>query len=420
MAGLRLIDDPAPGAGAAPDLVSDILIVGGGMVGMTMACACAHGGLSATVVDSLDPARATATGFDGRCSAVAFASQQLLAAIGVWPRLEADAEPILEIRVSDGDSPLFLHFDHRDIGDQPFGFMVENRHMRIALNGVAREHGGITVLAPARVATVARGAGGVLATLEDGRTIAARLLIGADGQQSAVRRAARIRTVNWRYRQTGIVATVTHERPHKGVAQEHFLPSGPFAILPLKGNRSSLVWTERQELAPALMALGREAFEAELAKRFGDYLGRVRSTGPRWSYPLALHNAERYVAPRLALIGDAAHGIHPIAGQGLNLGFRDVAALAEVLVDHTRLGLDFGLSSTLDRYDRWRRTDVLVLAVVTDGLNRLFSNDLAPLRLVRDLGLGAVNRIGPLKRFFMHHARGTVGRLPRLLAGERL
>jgi 2-octaprenyl-6-methoxyphenol hydroxylase len=235
-----------------------------------------------------------------------------------------------------------------------------------------------------------------------------------------LRRAAGIRTVEWQYRQTGIVTTVRHERPHRGIAVEHFLPAGPFAILPMTGNRSSIVWTERAELAPRLIALSDAAFSAELAARFGDFLGTVEPVGPRWTYPLGLLLAERYVAPRLALVGEAAHMIHPIAGQGLNLGIRDVAALAELVIDARRLGLDIGDDTVLQRYQQWRRFDALTLAAVTDGLNRLFSNSIAPVRLARDVGLAAVDRLPPLKRLLMRDAMGLVGDLPRLVRGEPL
>ncbi|MCG8696363.1 MAG: FAD-dependent monooxygenase, partial [Minwuiales bacterium] len=256
--------------------------------------------------------------------------------------------------------------------------------------------------------------------LADGTVVSAPLCVGADGRNSPLRQSAGIKCAAWSYHQVGIVCTVHHELPHGGVAQERFLPAGPFAILPMTGNRSSLVWTERADLAPAMMALDEAAFTAEMASRFGDYLGALEVVGPRWSYPLALHLAERYTDRRLALVGDAAHGIHPIAGQGLNLGLRDVAALAEVIVDTARLGLDIGDAVPLERYQRWRRFDALLLAAVTDSLNRLFSNDIEPIRLARDLGLAAVNRMGPLKRVFMSHARGTVGQLPKLLQGQSL
>jgi 2-octaprenyl-6-methoxyphenol hydroxylase len=256
--------------------------------------------------------------------------------------------------------------------------------------------------------------------LANGDTVRAELVVAADGKNSPLREAACIRTVAWSYPQTGIVVTVRHERPHRGVAVEHFLPAGPFAILPMTGNRSSIVWTERAERAPALLALDDAAFHCELAARFGDFLGAVAVEGPRWSYPLSFLHAARYVAPRLALVGEAAHVIHPIAGQGLNLGIRDAASLAECLVDGRRLGLDLGDAQALDRYERWRRLDTIVLASVTDGLNRLFSNAVPPVKLARDVGLAAVGQVPPLRRFLMRHAMGTVGELPRLVRGEAL
>jgi 2-octaprenyl-6-methoxyphenol hydroxylase len=275
-------------------------------------------------------------------------------------------------------------------------------------------------LAPAEVVSVERAPAGVTAVLADGTEIRAALCAAADGKESRLRRAAGIGTVDWTYRQAGIVCTVRHERPHGGIAVEHFLRSGPFAILPMTEQRSSIVWTERAELAPYFMQLDDAGFGEEIAKRFGDWLGRVEPVGPRWCYPVSLLVAERFAAGRLALVGEAAHVIHPIAGQGLNLGIRDVAALAELIVDRRRLGLDIGAPDVLDRYERWRRLDTLTLAAVTDGLNRLFSNDIVPVKLARDVGLSVVNRLPPLKRFLMRHAMGTVGELPRLVRGEAL
>ena len=256
--------------------------------------------------------------------------------------------------------------------------------------------------------------------LDDGRRLGCRLVAAADGKDSPLRRAAGIRAIEWRYPQTGIVTTVAHERPHRGIAVEHFLPAGPFAILPMTGDRSSIVWTEHAALAPLLLALPVAEFAAELRARFGDFLGAIAPVGPRWRYPLSLLLAERYVAGRLALVGEAAHVIHPIAGQGLNIGIRDVAALAELIVDRRRLGLDIGDDSVLERYDRWRRADALLLAGVTDGLNRLFSNTVGPLRLARDVGLAIVNRLPPLKRMLMRHAMGMFGDRPRLARGQPL
>lgn len=404
----------------APD--SDILIVGGGLAGLPLALACAQGGLSVTVVDALDPATVTDAAFDGRVSAIALASCRMLDSLGVTAHLKGQMQPINDIMVSDGRvregaSPLFLHFDHKEIGDEPLGNLIENRHTRIAMQKAVEAEPLIRLVAPRFVKHVDYGAR-VTATLDNGDEVTARLCFAADGRGSPTREAAGIRTVGWDYGQTGIVCTVEHELPHEGVAQEYFLPGGPFAILPMVGNRSSLVWTEKTADTKAILALDDSAFAEEMRVRFGDYLGACAPTGPRWSYPLTLQLARDYVRPRLALIGDAAHGIHPIAGQGLNLGLRDVAAAAEVVVDAARLGLDIGALDVLERYQRWRRFDNVALSLLMDGLNRLFSNDIGPVRLARDLGLGIVGQIGPARRFFMRHAGGVVGDLPRLLKGE--
>jgi 2-octaprenyl-6-methoxyphenol hydroxylase len=298
--------------------------------------------------------------------------------------------------------------------------MVENDDIKRALLRHVETLPGVALIAGATLRELACDAEGVRARLGDGRRIAAKLAVGADGRDSWVRSNARIAAARWRYKQTAIVCTVAHEKPHRGIAHERFLPAGPFAILPLKGNRSSIVWTEREKDAPRLLALSDAEFLSELQRRFGDFLGKVEIVGARWSYPLNLVHADRYAMERLVLAGDAAHGIHPIAGQGMNLGFRDVAALAEVLADARRSGRDIGGLDVLRRYERWRRFDSFTLIAATDSLNRLFSNDLAPIRLARDLGLAAVNNIPPLKRFFMRHAMGLVGDLPRLMRGEPL
>jgi 2-octaprenyl-6-methoxyphenol hydroxylase len=399
----------------------ELLIAGGGLNGMLLGIAGAGAGLAVAIVDREDPAAVLDEGFDGRSSAIAYGSQQVLNAIGLWPLVAAEAEPIREIRVADGDAPLFLHYDHRDLGsDAPLGYIIENRVLRRALVERAGALPSLTLLAPLAVATIETSPFAAQATLSDGRRLTGRLVAAADGAGSPLRRAAGIRTGDWRYPQTALVTAVRHARPHGGVAVEHFLPAGPFAILPMTGNRSSIVWTERAELAPRLMALFDDEFAAELAARFGDFLGAVEPVGPRWSYPLQLMLAERYVGRRLALVGEAAHVIHPIAGQGLNLGIRDIAALAEIVIDARRLGLDIGEDALLLRYQQWRRLDTLLLAAVTDGLNRLFSNPIAPLRLLRDIGLAAVDRVPPLKRFLMRDAMGITGDLPRLLRGEPL
>ena len=408
---------------------SDVIVVGGGMVGGALALALAAGGLAVTLVDRTPLSEMAAAPYDGRASAVAYASQRLLAQIGLWRNIEHAAEPILDIRVSDGASSLFLHYDHRELGagldGAPFGWIVENGAIRRGLAALLDAAPAVQVLAPARAARLTNGDLRAELALDDGTVLAAPLIVAADGTGSRLRSQARIAALQWRYPQDGIVCTMGHEAPHDGIAHERFLPAGPFAVLPMTdtadgGHRSSIVWTERAHRAPGMMGLSDAAFGAEMQRRFGDWYGAVRVLGGRWRYPLRLLHAERYVGPRFALIGDAAHTIHPIAGQGLNLGLRDVAALAEVAVDDRRLGLDHGGLATLERYERWRRPDNVSLMAVTDGLNRLFSNDIGPVRLARGLGLAAVERMPGLKRLFMQHAMGTVGDLPRLLRGEAL
>ena len=399
---------------------SDVVIVGGGLVGLTLGVALAGAGIETVVVDGAAPETMRDAAFDGRVSSIALGSKRVLDGIGLWPALAGDAEPILEIRVSDGDAPLFLHYDHKAVGAGPLGFIVENRAIRAALATRAAALPALRHLAPASVEALEPAAGATLARLADGRCVRARLAVAADGANSRLRAAAGIETVRWSYEQTGIVCTVAHERPHRGIAHERFLPAGPFAILPMTGNRSSLVWTERADRAPALLEAPAPLFGRELEARFGDFLGGLEPTGPRWSYPLALTHAKRYVAPRLALAGDAAHAIHPLAGQGFNLGIRDAAVLAELVVDRARLGLDIGADDVLTHYQRRRRFDSVALIGVTDGLNRLFSNDNQRLRLLRDAGLAAVNEMPPLKRFFMRHAMGLAGDLPRLVRGDPL
>ena len=401
---------------------ADVLIVGGGFVGLTLAAALSRAGIASAVIEERAAGRAAAK--DGRTSAIAYGSAQVLRGLGIWPRLEPVAEPILEIRVSDGTAPLFLHYDHRELegrlADAPLGYMVENDDLKRVLLDHVAGLSNVALITGVTVRRLARNSDGVRAELSDGGVIEARLAVAADGRDSALRREAGIAVARWRYPQTAIVCTVAHEKPHRGIAHERFLPAGPFAILPMKGKRSSIVWTESAKNAPRLLALPDAEFKAELSRRFGDFLGKIEVVGGRWSYPLGLVHADRYVAERLVLAGDAAHAIHPIAGQGLNLGFRDVAVLAEVLADARKAGRDIGAAEVIRRYERWRRFDSFALIAATDSLNRLFSNDIAPIRLARDLGLAAVNRVPGLKRFFMRHAMGLVGDLPRLMRGEPL
>jgi 2-octaprenyl-6-methoxyphenol hydroxylase len=413
----------------------DVVVSGGGMVGLPLGLALSQGGLKTIIVDAAPQATVLDPKFDGRVSALAYASVRMLTALGVWEGLEPHAQPIHEILVTDGAegkpaSPFSLHFDAEEIGAKALGHIAENRHIRTALFEAVAVAPNLELAAPASVKSLAVEAGRAMVTLADGAQIAAALVIAADGRESRLRNEMGIGVIGWSYPQTGIVATVEHERPHNGVAYEHFLPSGPFAILPMtpassseavghrKADRSSLVWTEAKTKAPGLLALDETSFHDELARRFGSHLGMTRAAGPRWSYPLAFHLAREFVRPRFALAGDCAHGIHPIAGQGLNLGLKDAAALAEVLLDAARLGRDIGALDTLKRYERWRRFDSFTLAASTDALNRLFSNDIAPLRHIRDLGLGIVDAIGPARRFFMRHAGGDIGKLPRLMKGE--
>jgi 2-octaprenyl-6-methoxyphenol hydroxylase len=399
----------------------ELLVAGGGLVGLLLAIACAGAGLDVALVDRQDLRAMQDEAFDGRSSAISYGSRLVLEGLGIWPAIASAAEPILEIRVADDDSPLFLHYDHRDLeAGEPLGYIVENHVLRRALFARAQALPSLSLLAPVAVERADASSSGIIALLSDRRRLAARLVAACDGKDSPLRRAAGIRTIEWRYPQTGIVTTVRHEKLHLGIAIEHFLPAGPFAILPMTGNRSSIVWTERAELAPRLLALDDAAFAVELGSRFGDFLGALEPVGPRWAYPLALMQARRYTARRLALVGEAAHLVHPIAGQGLNLSIRDVAALSELVVDWRRLGLDIGDDRLLLHYERWRRFDALLLATVTDGLNRLFSNALPPLRLVRDLGLAMVDRLPPVKRFLMRDAMGLTGELPRLARGEKL
>ena len=423
----------------------EIAIVGGGMVGMTLAAATASAGIPTTLIEAEPIEAITDAGFDGRSSAIAYGSQQVLAGIGAWDYLKDDAAPIREIRVSDGgwrnglskfahESPFFVHYNHRDVPEgsiapgaqPPFGWIVENRAIRRGLLKRLAESPNLTHIAPARVAEVEFQSGGAELRLQDGRAIRARLVVAADGRSSSVRRFAGIGVKEFGYNQTAIVCTVAHERDHRGTAHENFLPAGPFAMLPMTDgpdgdggttHRSSIVWTEDPRIVSWLLSLDDASLGAEIERRFGTTLGKLKPIGPRFSYPMRLLLADAYAKDGVALVGDTAHAIHPVAGQGFNLGVRDVAALAEALVDGHRLGLDLGSLAVLENYARWRRFDNLLLTGFTDALVRLFSNDLPPVRLARDLGFFAFNLTKPLKRLAMRHAMGVVGDLPRLVRG---
>ena len=412
---------------------TDVLIAGAGMAGATAALACAHAGLRVVLVDPLPFETQLEPTFDGRASAIAWSSFRQWKVLGMGDALEPHACRIDHILVTDGKTPgaasggslpFFLKFDAAEIADrsdgEPMGWMMENRHTRAALSQAVAAQPDIAVLAPAKVAKVEPGPASARVTLADGRVIEAAVVVAADGKMSAIREQAGIGTAGWDYGQCGVVATVRMAEPHGNVAHEYFLPGGPFAILPLTDNRASLVWTEPKDRAGALRTASDAAFHAHLRRRFGDFLGPVTVEGPRFVYPLSLSLADRMWAPRVALLGDSAHAIHPIAGQGLNLGLKDAAALAEVLAEAARLGEDIGSDAVLERYAAWRRLDNVTVALATDAFVHLFSNDNPLLRLARGVGMSVVNRIGPARRFFMTEAGGAVGDLPKLLKGEAL
>ena len=401
----------------------DVCVVGAGPVGGALACRLARAGLSVAVVDRAALPPMEHPNFDGRAYAIAAGSRALLEAAGIWAALPATPGPIEQIRVSDGKpgrpaSPLFLHFDATELGDGPeqpgaLGWMVEARHMRVALNACLHAAPNLVLHAPA-VAEVTRGGAFSSVRLDSGETFDARLVIAAEGRDSPLRRQAGLAAARWSYPQSGIVCAITHERPHNNVALEHFLPAGPFAQLPMAAsdageNVSAIVWTERQAAAPRLMALDDGAFAAEVQVRLGNHLGAIRLAGRRWLYKLSAMYVHRVTAERLAVVGDAAHGIHPIAGQGLNLGLRDATALSRLLIEAQAAGEDPGSPALLARYQRTRRLDNLSMLMATDALDRLFSTDVPLIRAARDLGIAAVHRMPRLKRAFMRQAMGVSG-----------
>lgn len=402
---------------------SDILIVGGGLNGPALALALTRHGHRVTIIDALAERTRRNAAFDGRAYALALASQRLLQAVGIWDRIADRAQPMLEIKVSDGHagsgpSPFFMHFDHAEIEEGPMGFMVEDRFLRRALLDAMKDEPAITRIGGATVVAQQAGPSGVTVTLDDGRELAGTLLVGCDGRASGTARRAGISRQGHDYSQTALVCAIAHELPHHGIAHQFFMPPGPLAILPLPGNVSSIVWSEGSAMAARINALDDDGYLAALRPRFGDFLGRIRLAGRRWSYPLNLTVAESFVAERVALVGDAAHGMHPIAGQGLNAGLRDVAALAEVLTLARRRGEDIGAPQVLGRYQQWRRFDTATMVAATDLFNRLFSNDNPLLRLGRDMGMGLVGAIPALRRNFIREAAGLTGDLPALMRGR--
>jgi 2-octaprenyl-6-methoxyphenol hydroxylase len=407
------------------DRFYDVVIAGGGFVGRSLALALARmarQGFRIAVVDA-EPSESGDVTKDARASALSAATRNLLSVLGVWPELAPDAQAIESIEITDsplhaGLRPLLLGFSDELKEGEPRAFMVENRDLHRALAVAVAKEPAIECFAPASVSDFESNAFRIASHLPDGETIEAALFVAADGKRSHLRERAGIKCVRWSYPQIGIVTTVAHTKPHHGLAMQHFFPAGPFAILPLKGNRSSIVWTEDKTRGEAIMTSDDATFLAELTKRFGHRLGGIEVAGPRQSFPLDFQMSRSFIADRLVIVGDAAHVVHPLAGQGLNIGMRDVAALTEIVVEATRLGLDIGSSVQLERYQRWRRFDSAFSGTVMDGLNRLFSNDNTPLRALRDLGLGVVDRTPALKRFFVREAEGTTGNVPRLLLGE--
>jgi 2-octaprenyl-6-methoxyphenol hydroxylase len=411
----------------------EVVIAGGGLAGRALALALvklAPKGFRIALVDAEVPRAEvsqanTPAREDARALALSAATKSLLSVLDVWPTLQANAQPITSIEITDSPlhaelRPHFLGFDDELKRGEPGAYLVDYGALSRALETAVAREAGIDIFAPDTVVDYSTDDFSIAAKLASGAELKARLLVAADGKRSRLRERAGIKCVSWSYPQVGIVTTVAHTRPHHGRAVQHFLPAGPFAMLPLTGNRSSIVWTEEKERGAAIMALDEAGFTGELATRFGAKLGEIKLAGPRQSFPLDFQIARSFIADRLALIGDAAHVVHPLAGQGLNIGMRDVAALAEIIVEEARLGLDVGAPPGLERYQRWRRFDSAFSAAVMDGLNRLFSNDSAPLRVLRDLGLGLVDRAPQLKRLLVREAAGTTGNVPRLLKGERV
>jgi 2-octaprenyl-6-methoxyphenol hydroxylase len=399
---------------------SDVIILGGGLVGLALASALDSSGLSAIVVDPADPDQRLDASFDGRTSAVSSSSMRMLTTTGVADHFPVPGCPILKIQVADGLDPGGLAFEPGD-DDEPLGWMHENRHLRAALRARAEAGKRLWLLWKSRVADVDRGEHQAVVSLDDGRKLCAPLLVGAEGRNSPSREAAGIRMARWRYNHSAIVSVLNHQRPHDNVAYEIFYPGGPFALLPMTDDgdrhRSAIVWSVQKDDAPGLLSLSDEDFAAEAKAAMGGFLGEVSLAAPRSTYPLGFHHAAQITAQRLALVGDSAHAIHPIAGQGLNLGFRDAAALAQVLVEGARRGLDLGDKQLLDRYQRWRSLDSLMVAMATDSLTRIYSTPGRTASAVRRFGMGLIDRIAPIKNRLMSEARGTSGDLPLLLRG---
>lgn len=409
----------------------DVIIAGGGLVGLSLALALESGGLRVAVVDTLAPSNMLEEAHDGRSSAIAFAAMRMLEVLGVKENIQeiGTIEEIMVVdgRIGDGAKKggslgLSLHLGATEakLDDEPLGFMVENRHMRLALDKAANTKYNITRITPDSVIGYEELGSKVSVQLKSGKKLDAKLLVGCDGRGSVVRNSAKIKTNRFDYSQTGIVTTVKLEKPHNNIAYEYFLPSGPFAILPLAGNRASIVWSEPPKKALAMASMAKTDIEYELQRRFAGILGEIEVCAPIFTYPLKMELAAEWYKDRVVLAGDAAHGIHPVAGQGFNLGLKDVAALAQILVESKNLGLDIGDRIVLERYAAWRRTDTMMVALACDGFVRLFSNDFGPVRFIRNIGMGIADKLSPIRNFLIKNAGGAMGDLPLLLRGEPL
>ena len=402
----------------------NVIIAGGGLNGLTLALALDSAGITTVVIDAFTPQESLNPKFDGRSYALSAASQKMLDALGLWEDLAYHAEPMLEIKVSDGaagetPSPFVMQFGDEDFSQGPMGFMVEDRHLRARL-AQAVQASNVTLRTEQTVTNQTIHSTHVIVAIDGHRPITAAVLIGADGRNSRTAKVAGLTRTGWDYNQSSLVCAIAHEKPHRGIAHQYFMPSGPLAILPLTKNRSGIVWTEHRQVAQNIHNLSDTDYLNILRPRFGDFLGKISLAGERYIYPLSLSTTHRMIAPRVALVGDAAHAVHPIAGQGLNSGFKDVAALAEVLCNTKRRGQDLGIHTTLAEYQKWRGFDNALLCTATNGFNRLFSNNNQLLRGIRDLGMGLISAAPKLRKNFVATAAGAAGDPPRLLRGEPL
>ena len=402
----------------------DVIIAGGGLNGLTLALALDSAGITTAVIDAFAPQESLNPKFDGRSYALSAASQKMLDALGLWEDLVRHAEPMLEIKVSDGaagetPSPFVMQFGDEDFSQGPMGFMVEDRHLRARL-AEAVKASNVTLRTGQTITNQTIHSTHVTVTIDGHRPITAAVLVGADGRNSRTAKTAGLTRTGWNYNQSSLVCAISHEKPHHGIAHQYFMPSGPLAILPLTQNRSGIVWTEQRHVAQNIHSLSDGDYLDILRPRFGDFLGEISLAGSRYIYPLSLSTTHRMIAPRVALVGDAAHAVHPIAGQGLNSGFKDVAALAEVLCDTKRRGQDLGIHTTLAEYQKWRGFDNALLCTATNSFNRIFSNNNPLLRGIRDLGMGLINAAPKLRKNFVATAAGAAGDPPRLLRGEPL